>query len=366
MTVQDVIDAADRFAPPGFAYEWDRAGLATGHPEAEVSTVLVTLTVTPDAFEAAVKAHANMIVAHHPLIWEPLKSLREDDPVARLCVEIAAAGIACYSAHTSLDVVPDGVNHVLADRLDLIDVAQLIEVPHAKFVKLVTFVPDADLVKVRTAICDAGAGTIGDYTQCSFSTEGIGTFIPGENADPHVGKKNRLNEEPERRLETLVHKARLPTVLEALLEAHPYEDVAYDIVELANVSGEISLGLRGRLRSPTTLDRFAAHICRALEVSHVRVSGDPQHKVRTVGVLGGSGSGAIEQIPDDIDVFVTGDVKYHDALSALDRGIAVIDASHHGTEKWIVPALAQYLKDTLNELRVGTFIEPETFRAVTA
>jgi dinuclear metal center YbgI/SA1388 family protein len=330
-----------------------------------VETVLVALTVTPEAFEAASQARAELIVAHHPLIWDPLTTLREDVPQARLCLDIARAGIACYSAHTNLDIVPDGVNHVLAGRLELMDVAPLIPTPHVKQVKLITFVPEADVERVRAAICEAGAGVIGDYTYCTFSTEGVGTFLPGEESSPYSGNKNALNEEEERRLETLVPKARLSAVLEALFEAHPYEEVAYDLVELANTPVDLSLGLRGRLKKAMPLTKFAAIVREALEISHVRVVGDDARRVQSVAVLGGSGGGSIAQAPDDVDVFVTGDVKYHEAQGALDRGLAVIDAGHHGTEKWIVPALAQYLKSELPELRVGTYIEPDLFRVVT-
>lgn len=365
MIVQDIIDAVDHLAPPGFAYSWDRSGLATGHPEANVSTVLVTLTVTPEALDAATKARADMIVSHHPLVWDALTSLREDHPEARLCLDVARAGMACYSAHTNLDVVPGGVNHVLAERLDLMDIAPLFPITHAKLVKLAVFVPEADLERVRDAVCEAGAGIIGDYTHCTFSGEGVGTFIPGEDSSPYSGRKTVLNEEEERKFETLVPKARLAPVIAALFEAHPYEEVAYYLTELANVPVDLSLGLRGRLRKGLPLGRFAQGVCEALEIDHARIVGDEKGRVQSVAVLGGSGGSSITQLPDDLDVFVTGDVKYHEAQAALDRGLAVIDAGHHGTEKWIVPALAQYLKGALPKLRIATYVEPDPFQVIT-
>jgi dinuclear metal center YbgI/SA1388 family protein len=291
--------------------------------------------------------------------------LRADNATNQLCLDIVAAGIACYSAHTNLDVVPGGVNEVLAEALDLMDTAPLIPVPHAHQVKLVTFVPEADLEKVRNAVCQAGAGVIGDYSFCSFSGEGVGTFRPGDSASPYSGEKGAINEEHERRFETLVTKARLPAVLEALFAAHPYEEVAYDVVTLENTDPTVSLGLRGRLETPSRLDEFAEEVRHALDVSHVRVVGDPDRPIKNVAVLGGAGGGLAGQIPDDIDVYVTGDVKYHEAQDALERGLAIIDAGHHGTEKWIVPVLAKYLKSQLDELRVATFIEAEVFRVIT-
>jgi len=363
--VRDVMAAIEQLAPAELAYDWDKAGLAIGDPDAVVSRVFVALSVTPETLQKARKVDAQMIVAHHPPIWSPLTALRTDDPNTKLCLDIAKAEIAVFSAHTNLDVVPGGVNHVLARRLDLQRIAPLIPVAHARQVKLVTFVPEADLAAVREAVCGAGAGVIGEYTHCSFSTPGTGTFWPGDAANPHLGKKDRLNQEPEHRFETLVSEARLGAVIEALMKAHPYEEVAYDVVPLDNNDPSISLGLRGEIERPITLRTFAARTREALGVSHVRYNGDPRRKVHRVGVLGGAGGGSVEELPQDIDVFVTGDVKYHDALTAEMKGLAVIDAGHHGTEKWIVPELSAYLKRTLKDLKVSSYMEPEPFRVVT-
>lgn len=365
MRAQDVIDVMDDWAPPALAYSWDKAGLATGHPDAKVKTVLVALSITRNALDAALKARADMIVSHHPLIWEPLKSLRTDNAISQLCLDVAASGIVCYSAHTNLDVVPGGVNDVLAQALDLMDTSPLMPVPQARQVKLVTFVPEEHLDTVRDAVCDAGAGLIGDYTHCSFSTGGIGTFFPGDDTAPYTGKKGTINEESERRFEILVPHAKLPGVLEALFEAHPYEEVAYDVFTLENTDPAIGIGVRGTLESPATLDEFAEEVRHALDISHVRVVGDPDQPIRNVAVLGGAGGDLAKDVPDDIDVYVTGDLKYHEAQDAEERGLAIIDAGHHGTEKWIVPAVANYLKSHLGDLRVATFIEPDPFRVVT-
>lgn len=366
MKVHQLIQAIETLAPPGYAYAWDRIGLHTGRPDQDVHTALVALTVTQEVLEAARNAGAEMIVSHHPLIWEPFKTLREDHAEARLALDIARAGIACYSAHTNLDVVPGGVNTVLADRLGLVDMAPLLSVPHADCVKLVTFVPKEDVDDVRAAICDAGAGVIGDYTYCTFNAPGIGTFIPGDNSDPYSGQKNELNEEREIRLETLLPTVNVPAVLEALMKAHPYEEPAYDLIRIANPRPEISLGLRGRLQHSMLLRDFAAHVCAALEIPYAQTVGAADEPVQEVAVLGGAGGSSVNQIPLDVDVYVTGDVKYHDAVSAREKGLAVIDAGHHGTEKWIVPALADYLTEALPDLRVVPFMEAPVFELVQA
>lgn len=364
MTVREVCDVLDRLAPPSLAYAWDRAGLAVGTPSQKVNAVLAALSVTRETFTAAKRAKANLIVSHHPVIWEPLRALRTDDPHTALCLELAHAGIACYSAHTNLDVVPGGVNAVLAERLGLTGLSSLLEVPHASRVKLVTFVPESHLPAVRDAVCGAGAGVIGEYTHCTFSAAGVGTFLPGEKASPFSGKKHRVNEEPERRFEVLVPSARLSDVVRAMRQAHPYEEPAYDVVPLDGVDPAISLGLQGELPKAATLDAFAAKVRKDLDVSHVRMVGEPRRKIRRVAVLGGAGGSEIAHIPADVDVLVTGDVDYHDALAAQERGIAVIDAGHAGTEKWIVPALAGRLREALPRLRVASFMERDPFRIV--
>ena len=365
MRVADVIAAMDAWAPSALAYSWDKAGLATGRPDTKVSSIVTALTITRDVFEAARDAKAQMIVAHHPLIWEPLTTLRTDNAQAALCLDIAKKGIAVYSAHTNLDVVPQGVNHILAERLELQDIAPLFPAPQATQLKLVTFVPAAHLATVRDALSQAGAGVIGDYSHCSFSTPGTGTFRPENAATPFSGTGNEVNHESEVRFETLLPQHRVAAVVRALKEAHPYEEVAYDLVTLLNTDVAISLGLRGELAREISLDTFAARVRSALKIKHVLVSGDRGTKVKRVAVLGGAGGSSAPSIPDDVDVYVTGDVKYHDALDARERGLSIIDAGHHGTEKWIVPAMADYLRQHLPGVTLKPFNEPEPFRAIT-
>ena len=364
MKVSEIVHAIQRLAPEEWAYTRDRVGLSVGSPDDKVTSVLVTLTVTPDALKAARREKAQMIVSHHPLIWTPLTALRTDDPATRFMLDIAQAGIACYAAHTNLDVAPGGVNDILAKRLGLSATKPLLPVPQADQVKLVTYVPEDRLPAVRDAVCKAGAGVIGGYTSCTFSTPGTGTFLPGKNTTPFSGEKQVLNEEPERRFETLVPKARLASVLAALQQAHPYEEVAYDIVCLENRDPALGLGVRGQLPDPTTLGAFARHACAALDIPHARVSGPLDKPVKTIAVLGGAGGGEIANVPGGIDVLLTGDLKYHEALAALDKGLAVVDAGHAGTEKWIVPALTEYLANTFDGLKVAGYVEPDVFSLV--
>jgi dinuclear metal center YbgI/SA1388 family protein len=362
VTVGDVIAAIDQWAPPSLAYEGDPIGLAIGQRDWPVARVIAVLTVGPETANAAVLAGAGMIVSHHPAIYQPLRALRTDDPHTAMCLMLAEKKIACFSAHTNLDVAPGGVNDTLADLLGIVERSPLIPAPQAGQAKLVTFVPESHLAAVRDAVCNAGAGIIGAYTNCTFSAAGTGTFLPGAGTLPFSGKRAELNEEPERRLETLLPTARVAGAIEALRKAHPYEEPAYDIVEVKFPGPFAGLGLKGRLKAPATLRAFADHVAKALDVSSVRVVGDMSRRVETVAVLGGSGGSHVSEIAGGVDVFVTGDVNYHAALEARQRGMAVIDAGHDGTEKCIVPAIARFLADAFPELEITEFDEPGLWR----
>lgn len=361
-TVRDVCAAMEAWAPPGYAYDWDRVGLQVGDPGAPVHRVLTCLTVNAGAVAAAKKARADMVVAHHPVIWSPIKTLTISDPAARPALELFQANIACFAAHTNLDVVPGGVNHVLASALGLSALQPLVQPPQGRQLKLITFVPEQQLAVVRDAICSAGAGQIGHYTHCSFSAPGTGTFLPGAAAQPFSGRKGTVNQEAEVRLEVVVPKARLAPVLAAMHAAHPYETPAYDLVPLENAGEGVSLGLRGVLAQAMRLDAFAKHVCQALQVDHVRWVGPAARKVRHVAVLGGSGAGEIAALPAEVDVYVTGDVKYHDADLAMAKGVALVDAGHAGTEKAIATTMAVRLREVLKGLPVTPYIEPELFQ----
>ncbi len=352
ITVRDISAYMDNWAPPGWAYPWDRVGLHTGSPTQNVERILVCLTVTPAVVASAKRAGASMIVAHHPLVWAPLKTLREDNPHTRLCLDICRANIACFAAHTNLDVAPDGVNAALAEKLQLEDKAILFPEPHLDQVKIVTFVPDTHQRAVCNALAEAGAGVIGEYTHCSFSAPGVGAFLPGASTTPFVGAKNIVNEEPELRVEMLVDKARLAGVVQALYDAHPYEEPAYDIVTLENKNERAGLGMTGALPHALPLRDFADYVRDALAAPYVKVHGSGRKKVRRVAVLGGSGGDFVTRLPEAIDAYVTGDISYHHGETARLRGIACLDAGHYATELPIVGIIAARLRKAFPTLGV--------------
>lgn len=357
ITVKEVCDFMDAWAPPELACDWDKAGLHTGSPEMGVTGVLVCLTVTLEALRAAQRTRANLIIAHHPLIWEPLTTLRTDNPQAALCMDIAGAGIACFSAHTNLDKTRDGVNDALAERLGLQACTPLFPEDAKQYLKLVTFVPESHVDRLRDALAAAGAGVIGNYTHCSFHTPGTGSFKPNALASPYCGEKGALNQESELRFEMLVDQAMVAPVIQALFKTHPYEGPAYDLIPLANRNRHIGLGRVGMLENSMKLGDFAELVRTALRLPHVIVYGASKRRIRRVAVLGGSGGSSIADLPQEADVFVSGDLGYHDAQTGLMRGICCIDAGHAGTELPVLDTIQVKLRQVWGNLPVSVFRE---------
>lgn len=349
-TVGDWVGLVDRHWPERDAESWDRTGLQVGDPTAPVDTVLVCLDVTHDVLDEAERLGARLLLAHHPLLFRPLDRLTPATATGALALRAANAGIAILAAHTNFDVAQGGTSDPVATLLDLQDVRPLVP---ARFgdpgqqLKLVTFVPAEHTSAVLDAMSAAGAGVIGEYTSCSFRVAGTGTFRPSAQANPAVGEREQLNQEPEERLEMILPRARAADVINALRAAHPYEEVAFDLVPLvaAPESGK-GLGRVGELPEPRTLRELAARLAEGLPSPHLRTAGDPHREIRHVAVVGGAGDSLIgAALASGADCYVTGDLRHHVALDALSMGMALIDAGHYATEAAALP----HLLDTLRE-----------------
>lgn len=359
--IQDICTILEEWAPKELAFPEDSVGLVLGSKDWDTNNVLVCLTITDQIIKEAIEKKVKLIISHHPLIYHPLHKIVHTNPHEKRIAQLIANEIACYTCHTNLDVAEKGVNYILASRLNLSNISGLLPVEHIKLYKLVTFVPKNHLEKVRNAVCGVGAGIIGEYAYCSFSTSGTGTFLPSDKAKPFLGKIGKINEEKEERFEVLVPSEVLGNVIEALLDAHPYEEVAYDVYPLYNKNYKISLGAKGVLDKSISLEDFSNIVKEKLNLSSIKIVGNLDKKVKNVAVIGGSGGGEITNIPNNVDVLITGDVKYHQALEAEDRGLAVIDAGHFGTEYPIVEGIANYLTQKLPLLEIIIPVEKEPF-----
>jgi dinuclear metal center YbgI/SA1388 family protein len=343
MTVQEIMDVLEHWAPTEIAWERDNSGLQCGVRSARVRGILVTLDPTVEAVEEARRLGANMIVSHHPLLFHSLRSVDPSERVGKILALLLKYGIALYGAHTTVDFTQGGTSHVLAERLGLTGV-EFLHRSHRLQRKLVTFVPRPSADRVASAMAAAGAGIIGNYDHCSFRAPGTGTFRGSAAAHPAVGQTGRLEKVEEIRLEVVVPAPRMQRVLHALRGAHPYEDVAFDIYPTENISPEYGAGVIGELLRPATLRAFLGRIKRSLRAPRLRWSGSSRTLIKRVAVCGGSGGELLEgAVAGGAQAFVTADVRYHAFRDAEGR-IALIDAGHYETELPVVEAIARRLK----------------------
>jgi dinuclear metal center YbgI/SA1388 family protein len=352
LTVAAVVDYLDRFAPPELAADWDNVGLLLGDRATEVRRAVTCLTLTSEVAAEAVADQAQLIVTHHPILFRAVKRLTAATPEGRTLLELARAGVAVYSPHTAFDNTPGGINDTLAGRLGLVDVSSLRRRDGARQCKVVVFVPDADLTRVADALFAAGAGNIGQYSQCSFRLAGTGTFFGSEATNPTVGQKGRREEASEWRLEVVCPEAAVTGVVAALRQAHSYEEPAYDVYPLRPASGP-GEGRLGRLLEPVALEQLARTVATTLASNGVQVVGDPARSVQRVAVVCGAGGEFLtDAVRAKADVLLTGEMRFHDYLAAQARGLALVLPGHYATERCGVEDLAERLRRDLPGLDV--------------
>lgn len=344
VALSDIFKIIESLAPPAMAESWDNTGLLLGDPRAVTDKIILTLDVNMDVAQETKARGAGLIISHHPLFIKPIKNIRLDEPGGRLIAYLIKNDIALYTAHTNLDSAIGGVNDALAAKLGLAGLSVLHISGGEHYVKLVVFVPASHAGIVRDAVCSAGAGWIGNYSHCTFQTAGTGTFLPLEGTNPFIGQKGEISFVEELRLETVVPSARAGAVVQSMLAAHPYEEVAYDLYPLENTGPPYGLGRVGNLSVPVPFEDFAGRVKDALGLVQIRLGGALTETVHRVAVCGGSGAelyaGALAA---GADVLVTGDLKYHVAQEILSHGLKFIDAGHGGTERVMLPALRDYL-----------------------
>lgn len=345
-TVGDWLNILDGFFPPALAEEWDNVGLQVGDGSWPADAVLVALDPTGQVVREAAARGCGLVVTHHPLVFRPLSGLDLSEAVSSVLAEALSTRVGVVVCHTNADAARPGVTDALAESLDLRVTGVLRPREGTSSVKLVTFVPPEATAKVLDALALAGAGVIGEYTHSSFRVRGTGTFLPSERAHPAVGERGRVNQAEEDRIEVLVPRQRLEGAIAALLGAHPYEEVAYDVYPLVAGPG-LGPGRLAEPDGPLTAGELADRCGRMLGTG-VRTAGELGRPVRTVALCGGAGG---SMIPDALDAeaeaFVTGDLKHHQALDAVAAGLTVIDAGHHGTEWPFVEALSRMLASSV-------------------
>jgi dinuclear metal center YbgI/SA1388 family protein len=360
-TLAEVVDLLHGWYPPATADSWDAVGLAAGDPDAVVRRVLLAVDPTLEVAQEAAAWGADLLVTHHPLFLTAVHGVAATTPKGRTLHALTSAGCALLSAHTNADQAGGGVSESLALALGLADLAPILPAPAAALDKVVVYVPEDHADRVRSAMTWAGAGAIGDYDSCTFTTTGEGRFRPLEGAAPVVGSVGELEVVAEARVEAVVPRSRRTAVVRALLAAHPYEEPAFDLVELADPgTSTTGTGRTGTLE-PTTLGAFAEHVARVLPATAqgVRVSGDPDRVVRRVALCGGAGDFLLDGLTgSDVDVYLTSDLRHHRAAEFREHdGPALVDVAHWAAEWTWLPVLAARLADALGdrvETRVST------------
>ncbi|MBI1808059.1 MAG: Nif3-like dinuclear metal center hexameric protein [Ignavibacteria bacterium] len=343
MVVRDIQRMVESWAPKEIAWDRDNTGLQVGELERRVRSILITLDVTDEVISEAKRKRATLIISHHPLLFHPLKSVTRDERVGRLIGKLIRSGIALYSAHTNLDFTRGGVSFALAEQIGLHNIGFLMKSQRVQK-KIVVFVPPNDVEKVLAAMAAAGAGQIGNYESCAFTSTGKGTFKPKGDARPYVGRVGIREEVEEVRLEMVAPTWKVERVVKAMQEAHPYEEVAYDVYDLTNVSDHYGVGAIGQLHRAVEGRKFLETVSRSLKTSVLRYRGNLNRKIRSVAVCGGSGSDLIPvAVQSGADAFVTADITYH-RFEESDLRLLLVDAGHSETEYPVLRKLTQFLR----------------------
>ncbi len=342
MIVQDVINYIEELAPLPYAEDFDNVGLLVGNKKAKVTGILVTLDTLENVVDEAIAKKCNLIVSFHPIIFSGLKKITGSNYVERVVIKAIQNNIAIYAIHTALDNSFLGVNAKICEVLKLKKTSVLI--PQKNTIKkLITFAPKESAEKVRQALFNAGAGNIGNYDNCSFNVDGIGTFKGNENSNPTIGERGKLQLEPETQIGVTFKKHLESKILSALFKAHPYEEVAYEITTLENNNQHIGMGMIGEFSEPISETDFLNKLKKAFNVKSIRHTTLLNKPIKKVAVLGGSGAFAISHAKRvNADAYVTADIKYHQFFEAENK-LLLVDVGHYETEQFTKNLLVEYL-----------------------
>ncbi|WP_134766379.1 Nif3-like dinuclear metal center hexameric protein [Nocardioides sp. 1609] len=365
-----VVDLVHTWYPPQTAEGWDAVGLVWGDPAQDVVKVMLAVDVTPEVAAEAAGWGADLLLVHHPLFLKAVHGFAATTPKGRSLATLVGAGCALLTAHTNADQADGGVSEALATALGVADQAPILPAAGDPIDKLTFYVPADAASIVRAAVAEAGAGTIGNYDFASFSSPGHGRFRPLDGAEPMIGTVGAISEVEEMRIEVVLPRSRRRQVVAAMRAAHPYEEPAHDVVQVADGgAGSTGTGRIGTI-APLTLEEFAGRVAAALPETHhgVRVAGDPARRVRRVAVCGGAGDFLLDDVlRTDADVYVTSDLRHHPAAEFLEKdGPALVDVAHWAAESTWLPVVAARLRAGLGdavETRVSTRVtDPWTMR----
>lgn len=363
-TVDELVKVLETLAPRHLAESWDNVGLLVGSRKQTVNKVLCALDLDQSVLEEAIAHEVDCIVTHHPFLFSALKRIDLDSPKGKIIEQLIKHDIAVYSMHTNLDTVCGGINDVLCKQFGISETKILHVTKKESLVKLCVYVPEDHLEIIRETIIANNHYNIGNYTGCTFSGKGEGTFKPLEGADPYIGELGNLEKVKEVKLETIVRQNQLGQLLEQIQEVHPYEEMAYDVIALKNLIHTEGLGRYGKI-SPCTIKELAEKIKNQLGISAVRIVGELERTIENVAICSGSGSSFIDDAAKVAQLYITGDVKFHEAQSALEQGLSMIDIGHYASENVIVPVLTEYIASQIKGIEViSSQVKGEVFHTI--
>lgn len=343
MKIKELISHLEEIAPLSYQESYDNAGLIVGDPESTVSQALISLDCTEEVVDEAIANSCNIVISHHPIVFKGLKKFNGKTYVERVVMKAIKHNIALYAIHTNLDHILNGVNKKIANKLGLIN-CRILNPKENLLKKLVVFVPTSHIDSVKEAMFTAGAGNIGNYSECSYESFGKGSFKPINDANPYIGEKGIRHSEEEYRLETLINSSKENAIIKALLKAHPYEEVAYDIIPLSNNYNEVGAGIIAELAEPQSEMEFLLSLKEKMNVSVIRHTKLLNKKIKTVAICGGAGSFLLQNaIKAGADIFISADFKYHEFFDA-DGKIIIADIGHFESEQFTQELLLEIIQ----------------------
>jgi dinuclear metal center YbgI/SA1388 family protein len=351
MKIKEVIQVLEQWAPKAFQESYDNSGIQTGNSVLELTGALISLDVTEEVIDEAIRLKCNLIISHHPLLFKGIKSITGKNDIERCLIKAIKHDLTLYAIHTNLDHIANGVNYKIGKILGLHDLRILM--PKSDLLsKLVTYVPLKDKETVVKALFHAGAGQIGNYSECSFQSEGTGSFKPNNESRPTIGEANKLEHVPEYRIETVFPSHLQYNILAALKKAHPYEEVAYDIFPLNNNWESVGAGMIGKLHKPMAVNEFLAHLKTTMKLNTFKATRGFNGNIEKVALCGGSGSFLLKNaLNSGAQAFVTADFKYHEFFDAEDQ-ILVADIGHYESEVYTKDLIYGYLKEKFSNIAI--------------
>lgn len=352
MKLKTLVKKIESKYPLNLAYDWDNVGLLVGDFESDINKIMVSLEANEKVIEEAINNNVDLIVTHHPFIFKKINKINTGDLKGRLIHKLIKNDIALYSMHTNFDIAFDGLNDYFMEVMGF-ENSKILEVTNNEVLyKLAVYVPISHIDIVKNALANAGAGHIGNYSHCSFSSEGIGNFKPLEGSNPFIGNNGDVEVVNEVKIETIVPQKILGGVISKMINAHPYEEVAYDLYKLENKGASVGLGRISKLDTEINLEELCNFIKDKLEMKHIRVVGNLETKINKVAVVTGSGSDMVKKAQrSGAQVLISGDVKYHEAQDILDMGMCLIDCGHFESENIFKDVMKRFL-DTFDSVEI--------------